>query len=51
MPENVLKFSSIDDNDQHPNMLPDRKKMAEIDIVTDSPSKSSDLWWELASLE
>lgn len=42
MPENVLKFSTID-NDLHPNMLPDRLKMAGIDIVTDSHSNSSDL--------
>lgn len=43
MPENVLKFSTTGDNDQCPNMLPDRHKMAEMDIVTNSPSKSSDM--------
>lgn len=43
MPENVLKFSTIDNNDRHPNMLPDRLKTAGIDIVTDSHSNSSDL--------
>lgn len=51
MPEIILKFSTVGNNDQHPNTLPDRHKMAGIDIVTDFLSNSSDLWWEVASLE
>lgn len=31
MPENVLKFSTINDNDQHPDILPDRDKVTGID--------------------
>lgn len=44
MAEDVQKVSNINNNDKHPDILPDRHKMAGIDIVTDSPSNSSDLW-------
>jgi len=43
MPENVLKFSTIDGNDQHPDIPPDRHKMAGIGIGTGSCSNHSDL--------
>lgn len=31
MPENVLKFSAVDDNEQHPDILSERHKMTGID--------------------